>query len=333
MADGEAYLGDCMTLLDVQNLITHYVTIRGHVKAVDKVSFQIEKGESLGLAGESGCGKTTVALSILKILPRGGKILGGRILFKGQDLVRLKEDEMRKQVRWKGISIVFQGAMNALNPVYKVGDQIVEAISTHESGISKKEAMERAGKLLEMVGLEPSRADNYPHEFSGGMRQRALIAMALACNPDLLIADEPGTALDVIVQAQVLKLLRELKERLNLAMILITHDLSIIAETCEKLAIMYAGKIVEYGDVMHVFKEPLHPYTQGLIEAFPSIRSARTRMSSIPGFPPDLLAPPPSCRFHPRCQYAMDICRKKEPLLVEEAGKNRYVACHLIQTA
>ena len=333
MADGEAYLGDCMTLLDVQNLITHYVTIRGHVKAVDKVSFQIEKGESLGLAGESGCGKTTVALSILKILPRGGKILGGRILFKGQDLVRLKEDEMRKQVRWKGISIVFQGAMNALNPVYKVGDQIVEAISTHESGISKKEAMERAGKLLEMVGLEPSRADNYPHEFSGGMRQRALIAMALACNPDLLIADEPGTALDVIVQAQVLKLLRELKERLHLAMILITHDLSIIAETCEKIAIMYAGKIVEYGDVMHIFGDPLHPYTQGLIGAFPSIRSARTRMSSIPGFPPDLLAPPPSCRFHPRCQYAMDICRKKEPLLIEEAGKNRYVACHLIQTA
>ena len=322
-----------MTVLDVQELVTHYTTLSGEVKAVEKVSFQVEKGEALGLAGESGCGKTTVALSILKILPQGGKILGGRILFKGRDLVTLEDNEMRKEVRWKGISIVFQGAMNALNPVYKIRDQIVEAISTHESNVSKNEAMERVENLLELVGLEPSRADNYPHEFSGGMRQRALIAMALACNPDLLIADEPGTALDVIVQAQVLKLLRELKERLHLAMILITHDLSIIAETCEKIAIMYAGKIVEYGDVMHIFGDPLHPYTQGLIGAFPSIRSARTRMSSIPGFPPDLLAPPPGCRFHPRCQYAMDICRKREPLLTEEAGKDRYAACHLIQTA
>lgn len=321
-----------MPLLDVQNLVTHYVTLRGEVKAADDVSFQVAKGEALGLAGESGCGKTTVALSILKILPQGGRILGGKILFKGTDLVSLKEDDMRKKIRWKGISIVFQGAMNALNPVYKVGDQIVEAILTHES-VSKDEARERAEKLLELVGMEPSRADNYPHEFSGGMRQRVLIAMALACNPDLLIADEPGTALDVIVQAQVLKLLRELKERLNLAMILITHDLSIIAETCGKVAIMYAGKIAEYGDIMHIFKDPLHPYTQGLLGAFPSIRSARTHMSSIPGFPPDLLDPPSGCRFNPRCQYAMEICKKKEPVLLEEPGKGRYVACHLIQTA
>lgn len=319
-----------MVMLDVQDLTTHYLTIRGPVRAVDEVSFQVNRGEMIGLAGESGCGKTTVALSILQILPSGGKILGGKILFKGDDLVKLKEAEMRK-IRWKGISIVFQGAMNALNPVYKVGDQIVEAISVHEPEVNKDEARKRIRQLLETVGIDPSRADNYPHEFSGGMRQRALIAMALACNPDLLIADEPGTALDVIVQAQVIRLMKELKDRLNLAMILITHDLSIITETCEKIAIMYAGKIVEQGDIRTIYQEPLHPYTKGLIGAFPSIKAAKKRMTSIPGFPPDLLNPPPGCRFHPRCPYVMDVCKREEPRLVK-AGK-RYVACHLVKAA
>ena len=319
-----------MALLDVQDLKTYYLTLRGWVKAVDGAGFQVEKGEALGLAGESGCGKTTVALSILKILPSGGKILDGKILFRGNDLVKLKETEMRKNVRWKGISIVFQGAMNALNPVYKVGGQIIEAIVTHEPHVSRHEARERTEKLLGMVGMEPSRADNYPHEFSGGMKQRALIAMSIACNPELLIADEPGTALDVIVQAQVLKLLKELKHKLNLAMILITHDLSIIAETCEKIAIMYAGKIVERGDVLTIFKEPLHPYTQGLIGAFPSIRAAKTRMTSIPGFPPDLLDPPPGCRFNPRCPYKMDVCQKEEPPLFDLSNGGHSVACYLV---
>jgi peptide/nickel transport system ATP-binding protein len=317
-----------MSVLQVEGLTTHYRTLRGWVRAAENVSFTVEEGEALGLAGESGCGKSTVALSLLKILPSGGRIRKGRIVFQGQDLVPLSEGEMRK-IRWKGISIVFQGAMNALNPVYKVGDQIAEAIKTHEPNVSNSDVKERIAKLLETVGVEPSRADNYPHEFSGGMRQRALIAMALAANPTLLIGDEPGTALDVIVQAQTLRLLRDLKDRLGLSMILISHDLSIIAETCEKVAIMYAGKIVEYGDVVSVFKNPLHPYTQGLIKAFPSIMGERVRLTSIPGQPPDLLDPPPACRFNPRCPYVMDICKRVEPLLEAHGEKKQLTACHL----
>jgi len=319
-------------VLDIQNLQTYYFTRRGPVKAVDNVSFNVMRGQALGLAGESGCGKTTVALSILRILPRGGRIVGGKILFREHDVATLKEREMRK-IRWKGISIVFQGAMNALNPLFKVQDQISEAILTHESGVRKREANERVSKLLETVGIQPERGKDYPHEFSGGMRQRTLIAMSLACNPDLLIADEPGTALDVIVQAQVLKLMGELKAKLNLAMIMITHDLSIIAETCEKAAIMYAGKIVEQGDIAEIFKEPLHPYTQGLMSAFPSIKASKRRMTSIPGNPPDLLEPPSGCRFHPRCPYVMGICKEKEPASTKVEGEEHFVACHLGQKA
>jgi len=318
-----------MAVLDVQDLKTYYRILRGTVKAVDEVSFQVEKGKATGLAGESGCGKTTAALSILKILPVNGEVVGGRVLFEGRDILKLDQDEMREEIRWKRISIVFQGAMNALNPLYNVGDQITEAINLHEPDVTKQEALERAKKLFELVGIEPSRVDNFPHEFSGGMRQRAMIAMALACNPAMLIADEPGTALDVIVQAQVLKLLKELKEKLGLGMMLITHDLSIICETCEEVAIMYAGKIVEYGDVVAIFKEPLHPYTQGLISAFPDINAPRTRMKSIAGFPPDLLNPPPGCKFHPRCPYAMDICKDEDPRS-KDLGKRHFVACHLI---
>jgi peptide/nickel transport system ATP-binding protein len=304
--------------------------MRGYVKAVDGVSFQIEKGEAMGLAGESGCGKTTIALSVLRILPSNGRIIEGKIIFDKKDITNYTEEEMRERIRWKGISLVFQGAMNAMNPVLRVGDQIVEAIQIHEPNVERKEAGERARKLLEIVGVNPTRVDSYPHEFSGGMRQRAMIAMALASNPEIVIADEPGTALDVIVAAQVLKLLKELKEKLNLAMILITHDLSIIAEICEKTAIMYAGRIAEYGDVVSIFKEPLHPYTQGLIGAFPNIKDTqRIRMKSIPGSPPDLLHPPTGCRFNPRCQYAMDICKKEEPKLLQ-VGKAHSVACHLV---
>jgi len=319
-----------MALLEINNLRTYFDTLRGPVKAVDDVSFQVEKGESMGLAGESGCGKTTVALSILRLLPSNGKTIGGEVLFNGENLLGLDDAAIREKVRWKGISLVFQGAMNALNPVYKVKEQIYEAIKLHEPDLGKQEAFERVRKLFEMVGLEPARVENYPHEFSGGMKQRAVIAMALACNPELVIADEPATALDVIVQAQVLKLIRALKEKLRLSMILITHDLSIIAETCDKVAIMYAGKIVEYGDIQTIFHEPLHPYAQGLIQAFPNINAPKQSMISLPGFPPDLLSPPSGCRFRPRCSYAMQICKEREPEVLTLGKELHRVACHLV---
>jgi peptide/nickel transport system ATP-binding protein len=317
-----------MPTLQVEDLKTYYKIQRGFVKAVDGVSFVVEKGQALGLAGESGCGKTTIATSLLRVLPPNGMIVGGRILFKGIDIVKSTEAELKEGVRWTGISLVFQGAMNAFNPVIKVSDQIVEAIQLHEPNVETQEALERAGKLFQLVGVDPARLSHYPYEFSGGMRQRAMIAMALSCNPNLLIADEPSTALDVIVQAQVLQLLRQLKERLNLSLIIISHDLSIIAETCEKVAIMYGGKIAERGDIFAIFKNPLHPYTQGLLNAFPGVKAQRTRLVSIPGTPPDLLRAPVGCKFTERCKFAMPICQNVDPPLLE-VEKDHWVACHL----
>jgi peptide/nickel transport system ATP-binding protein len=316
-------------IIDVQNLRMYYKLQTGYVHAVDDVNFTVEERLGLGLAGESGCGKTSIAITLLKILPQNARIISGKIIFNGRDIIPIDENTLRKEVRWKGISLIFQGAMNALNPLYKVEDQITEAIRLHEPETPVEEARERVKKLFELVGMDPARSTNHPHEFSGGMRQRACIAMALACNPKFLIADEPGTALDVIVQAQTLKLLRELKEKLNLAMMVISHDLSIIAETCEKVAIMYAGNIVEYGSIVSIFKEPLHPYTQELIRAFPSISSERTKLTYIPGSPPDLLNPPKGCRFNPRCRYAIEICRKEPPQLLETSS-NHLVSCHLV---
>ncbi len=318
-----------MPLLSVRDLKMFYQVERGFVKAVNDVTFDLNRGEALGIAGESGCGKSSLALTILRILPPNARIMGGSILLEGQDLLKMNEEILRKEVRWKRISIVFQGAMNALNPVFKVGDQIAEAILLHEN-ISKDEALDRARELLKLVGISPSRADNYPHEFSGGMRQRVMIAMALACNPDIVIADEPTTALDVIVQAQILKLLKDLRSKLNLSLILITHDLSIISEICDKVAIMYAGKIVEYGSTHEIFKNPLHPYTQGLISAIPSIRGPKRQLQSIPGTPPDLLNPPPGCPFHPRCPYADSTCKSEIPPVIS-LGRSRYVMCHKIE--
>ncbi len=316
-----------MPVLQVEHLTTNYKTLRGWVHAAEDVSFDLEKGEAMGLVGESGCGKTTIALSLLKLLPQAGKIRSGKILLNGVDVVKMNDRQVRK-IRWKEIAIIFQGAMNALNPVFKVNDQIIEAIRTHDPHISKSKARERVEALFEMVGIDPGRADNYPHEFSGGMRQRALIAMALSTDPEVLVADEPGTALDVVVQAQILKLLRDLKDKLNLAMVFISHDLSIVAETCDKLAIMYAGHMVEYGTTKAVFAKPLHPYTQGLLGAFPNIKAARQKLTSIPGQPPDLLDPPKGCRFHPRCPYVMDVCHTVEPKLLP-ADTDHLAKCHL----
>lgn len=312
-------------MLEVEKLVVHYETLRGQVRAVENVTFDVKSGDAFGLAGESGCGKTSVAFTLLRLLPFNAKVKSGRILLEGEDILKMSMERYRKEIRWKKLSVVFQGAMNALNPVRKIGDLLSEAIRTHED-ISKSQAWDRARTLLDLVGIGSEKIHRYPHELSGGMKQRTMIALALACNPHMIIADEPTTALDVIIQAQVLKVLKDLRERLNLTMILISHDLSIIAETCNKCAIMYAGKIVEYGDILSIFKNPLHPYTQKLISAFPSITGEKRRLSFIQGFPPDLLNPPPGCRFHPRCPYAQQNCKTEEPRIIK-VDKEHYVAC------
>ncbi len=314
-----------MALLEVKDLKMYYRTLRGHVRAVDSVSFSIERGKALGIAGESGCGKSSMASALLRLLPSNGAYHGGSVIMDGQDLLQMPEERFRKEIRWKRISMIFQGAMNALNPVHRVGDQIVEAIMSHED-ISQAEAVKRAKDLLELVGINPKRYSEYPHEFSGGMKQRSVIAMSLACHPDLIIADEPTTALDVMVQAQILKAMGDLRERLGLSMMLITHDLSVIAQTCDSVAIMYAGKIAEYGTVMDVYTNPIHPYSLGLLGAFPNIKAERSEVRSLPGFPPNLLAPPSGCRFHPRCPLADEQCMTVEPIIRTVSGRS--VACH-----
>jgi peptide/nickel transport system ATP-binding protein len=317
-----------MSLLEVNELKTYFKTQEGVVKAVDGIDFTLDKGEAMGLAGESGCGKTTAALSIMKLLPANGYIAGGKILFMDQDMSKVTGEKLRA-IRWRDISIVFQGAMNALNPVKRVGDQIVEPILLHEK-VTEEIALKRVKELFELVGINPNRIREYPHEFSGGMRQRVMIAMALACRPRLVICDEPTTALDVMIQAQILALLKNLQKELQLAMIIISHDLSVLAETCEYLAIMYAGKIVERSTSLEVFKNPMHPYTKGLVAAFPNIKGDRTMPAFIPGNPPDMHRPPPGCRFSDRCKVAIQVCTKEEPPLLEVLP-GHFVACHLVK--
>ena len=314
-------------ILSVEELTMHYTTREGDVSAVNDVSFALNEGDSLGLVGESGCGKTSVALSLLRLLPDNARILGGHVWLDGQDLLSIPEDEMRK-IRWNRISMVFQAAMNSLNPVYRVGDQIIEAMQTHMEDITLEEARQRVAELFELVGLDPVLMDRYPHEFSGGMRQRAVIAMALSCNPKLLIADEPTTALDVTIQAQIIELVKRLQDQLGMTVMWITHDLGVVAGLAKMINVMYAGYIVERGRVEDIYKRPRHPYTLGLLGSVPRLdEPPGTRLSSIPGLPPDLIDLPKGCPFAPRCTYAVDRCREEMPPLEETDGENHLVAC------
>ena len=314
-------------LLVVKDLRTHFKLDSGWVRAVDGVSFRLNDGEALGIAGESGCGKTTTALSLVRLLPSNARIRkGSSIELFGIDLVPKTEDQLRRY-RWREISIVFQGAMSALNPVRRVGEQIAEPIE-FRLGVPKERARRRAAELLELVGIPRKRAEAYPHELSGGMRQRVMIAMALACDPAIVIGDEPTTALDVMVQAQILKLLEQLRQELGLSLILITHDLSVIAETCDRTLVMYAGRVAEEGPVRQIFRAPRHPYTSKLLGAFPSIQADRRTLDTIPGQLPDLRDPPSGCRFHPRCPAAMAVCKEIVPPEVLFPDGVR-VACHL----
>jgi peptide/nickel transport system ATP-binding protein len=315
-----------MAVLEVRGLTVSFTTATGPVRAVDGVSFDLAAGEILGLAGESGCGKTTTAMAIPRLLPDSARITGS-IRLEGTDVLTAPEAEMER-LRWSRVAVVFQGAMNALNPVRSIGNQIVEPIRLHEPGVSERDARARTAQLLDQVGIAPARAAEYPHEFSGGMRQRAMIAMALACRPAVLIADEPVTALDVMVQAQIVQLLRRLRDELGLALILISHDLSVIAEACDSLVVMYAARVAERGPVRRVFAAPAHPYTRALVGAFPDIRGERRFVDGIPGYPPDLRGSFVGCRFADRCPIAVERCRTEEPIL-RSLGGGQEAACHL----
>jgi peptide/nickel transport system ATP-binding protein len=313
-------------LLDVRHLSVEYLTARGAVRAVDDVSFALCKGEVFGLAGESGCGKSTIAHAITRLLKPPAQIAGGQVLFRGQDIMAMDPQTLR-HFRWSKISIVFQSAMNALNPVISVGAHIADTLQAH-TALSKREALDRGADLLRIVGIESSRLKSYPHELSGGMRQRVVIALALALNPELIILDEPTTALDVVVQKEILQQIEDLKERFGFSILFITHDLSLLVEFSTRIAIMYAGRIVELAPAAALFEKPRHPYTVGLMNSFPSVTGPRREMRGIPGAPPDLAAPPGGCRFHPRCPHVMAVCRTADPVLTEECTGCK-VACHL----
>ena len=321
-----------MPLLEIKGLKTHFKTDDGWLHAVDGVDLAVESGETVAVVGESGCGKTVTAMTILKLLPMPpGRIVAGQVLWQGRDLVPLSNEAMQK-IRAKEIAIVFQEPMTSLNPVYSVGAQIAEVLRLHE-GLSRKEAMTRAAEMLDLVQIPTAarRVNDYPHQFSGGMRQRVMIAMALACKPKLLIADEPTTALDVTIQAQILELLNELKARLGMSILLITHAMGVVAETAQRVVVMYAGKVIEEASVLELFAHPRHPYTQGLIRSIPRLDLAathKTRLEAIAGVVPKLIAPPEGCRFAPRCKFASAACTAATPVLREVAPGHK-VACIL----
>ena len=316
-----------MPLLEVSNLKTHYLTASGRVKAADDISFTLDTGESVGLAGESGCGKTTVVMSLMRLVDHRD-IVGGKIILDGDSILEMPEDEFR-HLRWSKISLVSQAAMGAMNPVFTIGWQIIEGLRQH-TDMTKAEALDRTLELLEQVGVDPSRVNSYPHELSGGMNQRAMIAMALSCRPKIVIADEMTTALDVVTQVQILKLFQSLQEELDISVIGISHELPILGQICEKMIIMYGGKFMETGATDIIFSEPKHPYTKRLLESQVDIRGERGRPKGIPGHPPSLLNPPPGCRFAARCRETQSICEQEEPQLVE-VGPDHYAACHMIK--
>lgn len=317
------------TLIKVRNLVVHYETETEVVEALNGISFDIKKGETLGLVGETGAGKTTTALSILKLIQSPpGNIIKGTIEYNGKDLVTASEAYMRK-IRGNSISMIFQDPMTSLNPVFTIGEQVAEVIRLHQK-VSKKDAAIKAQDILLMTGITPERFNDYPHQFSGGMKQRVVIATALACNPNLIIADEPTTALDVTIQAQVLDMIRKLQRELNTAMLLITHDLGVVAETCDKVAVMYAGDIVEYGSLEQIFFNTSHPYTKGLFDSLPNIKEDVERLKLIKGLMPDPSNLPPYCSFYERCELRMDSCKEKEPMNVE-IGHDHFVRCRLFE--
>jgi peptide/nickel transport system ATP-binding protein len=313
-------------ILQVKDLKLYYSTRKGIVKAVDDVSFVLNKGETLAVVGESGCGKSSMAIAVMRLLPRNVNTYQGSVTLDGEDIGKLDDTLLRKRVLWRKISMVFQGAMNSLNPVLRIGFQIAETLLEHEK-ITRKEAQAIAKNSLELVRLPGFIADRYPHELSGGMKQRVVIAMALALNPKIVILDEPTSALDVITQANIINLLKRLKKERGLSYIFITHDLAVASELADKVAVMYGGKIVEYGTAEQIYRDPQHPYTQKLMASIPTLRGEK-KLEFIPGAPPDLINPPPGCRFHPRCPYAMEICKVKEPprFEVKDGGK---AACWL----
>jgi peptide/nickel transport system ATP-binding protein len=313
-------------LLELRDLVVAYGAGEAAVTAVNGISLAVRPGEIVGLAGESGCGKSTVANAILQVLRPPGRIVSGQIVFEGRELVGLRPAELRR-FRWRNVSLVFQSAMNSLNPVTRVGDQFVDMLRAH-TRVSKREALGRATELLDVVGIDRNRVNAYPHELSGGMRQRVVIALALALNPELLLLDEPTTALDVIVQREILQQIVELQRQLGFAVLFITHDLSLLVEFSDRIAIMYAGDVVEEAEAAALFASPAHPYTAGLMTSFPPLSGERTLMTGIPGNPPDLRHPPSGCRFHPRCAYARERCQAEVPLLHSFGPSARRAACH-----
>ena len=316
-----------MSLLDVQNLSITYQTRGGPLRAVEDISFSLDEGKTLGFVGESGCWKSTIGLALMGLLPPNATVTSGSVHFNGYDLIGLAEADLR-HVRWQKIAMIFQAAMNALNPVHRVADQVAEAILAHTPGISKADAMDQVRDLFELVEIPAKRMNDYPHQYSGGMKQRAVIAMALACRPDLIIADEPTTALDVIVQAQILDEIKAIQKELNLGILFISHDISVVADVCDHIGVMYAGQIFEYGHRREVFESPGHPYTQELVGSHQALMEAQSQPQSAPTAAPNLLNPPPGCRYCDRCPEGSDTCRVEKPQWIELTDDHRIFCCH-----